>query len=113
MCHSRGFVCTPAPATAISIALHLDHYIHILLAKVIHCPLTDIFKVRATGCNHVNHSEDFLVLVFMRMIVVMSVIMAMAVAMVVIMMAVAVAVAVIVRIITAAMARVVMSMAMT
>jgi hypothetical protein len=118
LCHSRGLVSTPAPATAISIALHLDHYVHILLAQVIHCPLTDIFKVSATGCNHMNYSKDFLLLGFMRMIMVMAVsmIMDMPLTMTVVVVAmamamtVAVAVAMIVGMSTAVMARVIMSM---
>jgi hypothetical protein len=117
--HSGVFASTPAPATAISIAFHLDNDIHILFAKVFHCPLTDILEVRATRSNHVNDSEDLLVLVFMRMVmvvivpVVMTVAMIMSMAVAVVVMAMAMAVVLAVTMITAAMARIIMSMVMT
>jgi hypothetical protein len=111
--HSGAFVSTPAPATAVSVTLDLDHDIHILFAKVIHCPLANIFQIRPAGGNHVNHSEDFLGLVFMRMIVVVTMVMTMAMIMAMSVAMIVMVVAMVVSMSTIAMARMIMSMVMT
>lgn len=69
----RRLAPTATPASTIPIALDLDDNVHVLLAKVVHCSLADIFKIGPSGCNDVNYAENLLVLSFMSVVVVMVV----------------------------------------